>query len=96
MNSSNPLTVMQNRLQVLRAEREQTESELESLEMEKKSIRSILPKVISELEMARESLKSKSNEIAILDHAIEEIEQTYGHILFTSDFYTSQQGQDTK
>ncbi len=90
MSSGNPLTIIQQRLQVLRAEREQTESELESLEKEKRSIRMILPKIISELDLTRESLQAKSNEIAILDAAIDEIENKFGHILFTSDFFAQQ------
>jgi chromosome segregation ATPase len=88
--NGNPMTIIQQRLQVLRAEREQTESELESLEKEKKSIRLILPKVISELDITRDSLKQKAQEMAILDNAIEEIEQKYGHILFTANFFTDQ------
>ena len=82
------MTIIQQRLQVLRAEREQTESELESLEKEKRSIRAILPKVISELDLTRASLQAKQAEVAVLDAAIEEIENKFGHILFTSDFFT--------
>jgi chromosome segregation ATPase len=90
MSSGNPMTIIQQRLQVLRAEREQTESELESLEKEKRSIRVILPKVISELDLTRTSLQAKQAEVAVLDAAIEEIENRFGHILFTSDFFTQQ------
>ena len=81
-------------MQVLRAEREQTESELESLEKEKDSIRMILPKVIHELEVTRTSIEAKNKEVAILDNAIEEIENKFGHILFTSDFFTGNQNND--
>jgi len=84
------MTVIQQRLQVLRAEREQTESELESLEKEKRSIRAILPKVISELDLTRASLQAKHQEVGVLDTAIEDIENRFGHILFTSNFFTQQ------
>ena len=89
MSAGNPLTIIQQRMQVLRAEREQTESELEALEKEKNSIRMILPKVIHELDLTRESIEGKTKEMAVLDNAISEIEDKYGHILFTSDFFAA-------
>ena len=88
--SGNPLSVIQNRLQVLRAEREQVESELEALEREKESIKFVLPRVISELEAKRESLDHKHKEVQTLDNAIEEIEVNYGAILYSSAFFTTQ------
>jgi chromosome segregation ATPase len=87
-NSGNPLNVIQHRMQVLRAEREQTESEMEALEKEKAAIKHVLPRVIAELEQKRERLEHKNKEARTLDNAIEEIEQNYGHILFTSSFFT--------
>ena len=86
--AGNPLSIIQQRMQVLRAEREQTESELEALEKEKNSIRLILPKVISELDITRASIDGKTKEVAVLDNAIKEIEDKYGNVLFTSDFFT--------
>ena len=88
--SGNPLSVIQNRLQVLRAEREQTESEMEALEREKEAIKFVLPRVISELEATRESLEHKNKEVRTLDNAMEEIEANYGAILYSSAFFTSQ------
>jgi hypothetical protein len=88
--SGNPLSVIQNRLQVLRAEREQTESELEALAREKEAIKFVLPRVISELEATRESLEHKQKEIRTLDNAIEEIEANYGSIIYSSAFFTTQ------
>lgn len=91
-NSGNPLNVIQNRMQILRAEREQTESEMDALEKEKEAIKHILPRVIAELELKRDTLEHKNKEARTLDNAIEEIEQNYGHILFTSSFFTGTQG----
>ncbi len=82
--------MIQNRLQVLRAEREQTESELEALAREKEAIKFVLPRVISELEATRESLEHKQKEIRTLDNAIEEIEANYGSIIYSSAFFTTQ------
>ena len=78
--------MIQNRLQVLRAEREQTESEMEALEREKEAIKFVLPRVISELEATRESLEHKNKEVRTLDNAMEEIEANYGAILYSSAF----------
>ena len=86
--AGNPLSIIQQRRQVLRAEREQTESELEALEKEKNSIRLVLPKVINELDLTRASIDGKNKEVAVLDNAIKEIEDKYGNVLFTSDFFT--------
>jgi len=61
---------------------------MEALEREKDAIKFILPRVISELENVRESLNHKNKEIKTLDNAIEEIEVNYGHILYSSNFFT--------
>ena len=90
-NLGNPLNLIQNRMQVLRAKREQTESEMEALEKEKEAIKYILPRVITELEQKRDNLEHKNKEARTLDNAIEEIEQNYGHILYTSSFFTGNQ-----
>ncbi len=90
-NLGNPLNLIQNRMQILRAKREQTESEMEALEKEKEAIKHILPRVITELEQKRDKLEHKNKEARTLDNAIEEIEANYGHILFTSSFFTGNQ-----
>ena len=64
-NSGNPLNVIQNRMQILRAEREQTESEMDALEKEKEAIKHILPRVIAELELKRDTLEHKNKEAVL-------------------------------
>ena len=61
---------------------------MKALEKEKNSIRLILPKVVHELEITRASIDGKNREVAVLDSAIQEIEDKFGHVLFTSDFFS--------
>ena len=63
---------------MLRNEREQTQSEMEELEVEKRAIKSILTKVMYELQQVRESLDFKYKEVEIYSSAIQEI----GQLLF--------------
>lgn len=74
-------------LQALRSEREQTQTELESLELEKRAIKHILPKVMYELQQARESLDFKYKELQTYDNAINEIESIYGHVIFSAEIF---------
>ena len=60
---------------------------MEALEREKRAIQQVLPKVLFELNQMRESLEHKERELAVLDKAIDEIESTYGHMLFSAEFY---------
>ena len=48
-----------------------------------------LPKILHELQQLRSNIDAKQGEVNIYDRAIEEIESTYGHILFTPEFYSS-------
>lgn len=52
-------------------------------------MRQVLPRMLHELSQLRASSDAKQSEINIYDKAIEEIESTYGHILFTPEFYNS-------
>jgi hypothetical protein len=45
--------------------------------------------MLHELNQLRANSDVKQSEINIYDKAIEEIESTYGHILFTPEFYNS-------
>ena len=76
-------------LQDIRSSREQAQSDVEALEREKRAIQQILPKVLYELNQMRESLDGKEKELAVLDKAIDEIESTYGHMLFSAEFYSN-------
>lgn len=53
------------------------------------SIGQILPRMLQELSQLRSSADLKQSEVNKYDRAIEEIESTYGHILFTPEFYNS-------
>ena len=69
-------------LQLLRAEREQTQSEIESLEQEKRAIKSTLPKVVHLLNTSKDNVHIKVKDIRIYDQAINEIEENYSHVIF--------------
>lgn len=84
---SNPISIIHARLQAIRSEREQSQSDVEAMEREKRAIQHILPKVLYELNQMRESLDSKERELAVLDKAIEEIESKYGHILLSPEYF---------
>jgi len=83
----NPIHIIQSRLQTMRSKREQEQTDIEALEREKNAIRRVLPKVVHELTMTRESLEAKQREMAILDKAIAEIESKFAHILYTPEFF---------
>ena len=72
---------------LLRAERETSSAEIEILEVEKKAIKAILPKIMCELQQIRESLAFKYEEVEINNNAINEIENLYGHIIFSSEIF---------
>jgi chromosome segregation ATPase len=76
-------------LQEIRSSREQAQSDVEALEREKRAIQATLPKVLYELNQMRESLENKERELAVLDKAIDEIESTYGHMLFSAEFFAN-------
>lgn len=84
---SNPISIIHARLQAIRSEREQAQSDVEALEREKRAIQHILPKVLFELNQMRDSLDNKERELAVLEKAIEEIESTYGHILLSPEYF---------
>mmetsp|Transcript_7258 Transcript_7258/g.10796 ORF Transcript_7258/g.10796 Transcript_7258/m.10796 type:complete len:101 (+) Transcript_7258:90-392(+) len=98
MNSAsvgNPLSTIQTRLQNLRSERELVESEISSLLLEKNAIQKIIPKILYELTMMKEGIDSKQREINIYDKAILEIEEKYGHIIFSEDFFVGEDQEST-
>ena len=64
------------------------ESDINSLMHEKESIRQVLPKMLEKLKDMKEGINEKQAEMGVLDRAIEEIERQYGHVLFTSAFYS--------
>ena len=70
-------------LQLLRAEREQAQSDIESLVMEKRAIKSILPRVVHQLRLSRDNVNHKVKDIQLYDTAILEIESKYSHILYS-------------
>ena len=72
----------------MRLEREVCESDINSLMHEKESIRQVLPKMLEKLKDMKEGINEKQAEMGVLDRAIEEIERQYGHVLFTSAFYS--------
>jgi hypothetical protein len=74
-------------LQLLRTQREITQTEMESLELEKRAIKATLLKVMFELQQSRESLEQKYKDLQIYDNAIKEIEYIYGHILFSPEIF---------
>ncbi len=88
MNTGNPLSVIQNRLQVLRAEKEMTESALDALEKEKECIKDILPRLLYELEQTKNNLEQKNAEMKVLDNAVDEITNTYGSVLYSSLYFS--------
>ena len=88
---SDPLNVITNKLQKLRSERELCDSEINSLMHEKESILKIIPKVLESLKTMKESIDEKQAEVDTFDRAIIEIEKQYGHVLFTSAFYSKEQ-----
>jgi chromosome segregation ATPase len=79
-------------LQDIRANREQAQSDVEALEREKRAIQNLLPKVLYELNQLRDSLEHKERELSVLDKAIEEIEASYGHMIFSAEFYSGAEG----
>mmetsp|Transcript_4598 Transcript_4598/g.7788 ORF Transcript_4598/g.7788 Transcript_4598/m.7788 type:complete len:93 (-) Transcript_4598:215-493(-) len=83
----NPLSAIQTKLQNLRREKEITDSEIASLELEKNAIRKVIPKVLHELLSMREGIEAKQQELTVYDKAIQEIEKSYGHIIFSQDFF---------
>ena len=85
---SNPISIIHARLQKIRQEREQSQSDVEALEREKRAVQHILPKVVFELNQMRESLDNKERELAVLDKAISEIESQYGHILLSPEYFS--------
>jgi len=89
-NKTNPNAVIQDHLQQLHAEQEKTVSDIYSLEQEKQSILSIMPKVYYELDQLRQRIEHNSKELAIFDNAIEEIEKSYGDFLFSADFFSNE------
>ena len=74
-------------LQILRSEREQADSEIDSLTAEKKAIKNILPKILHELAETRDQIQQKHCELQVFDKAIAEIEANYGHIIFSPDIF---------
>ena len=74
-------------LQLLRIKREEIQSEMESLELEKRAIKNILSKICYELQGAREGLDFKYHELQIYDSAIKEIELKYGHVIFSPEIF---------
>ena len=88
MNTGNPLSVIQNRLQVLRAEKEMTESALDALEKEKECIKDILPRLLYELEQTKNNLEQKNAEMKVLDNAVDEVTNTYGSVLYSSLYFS--------
>ncbi len=73
----------------MRTEREKTESEVESLESEKKAIIYLLPVVMHELRTMKDNIDAKYRDLKTYDNAIAEIEATYGHILYSPDIFNS-------
>lgn len=71
----------------MRIEREEIQSEMESLELEKRAIKNILTKVSYQLQQAREGLDFKYRELQIYDNAIKEIEFMYGHVIFSPEIF---------
>lgn len=65
---------------------------MEALEREKRAIQNLLPKVLYELNQLRDSLEHKERELSVLDKAIEEIEASYGHMIFSAEFYSGAEG----
>ena len=83
----NPISIIQQKLQLLRLEREANNADIESLEQEKKGIQNTIPKVLHELSIIRDNINDKNHEIKIYDKAISEIESNYGHVIFTSEIF---------
>mmetsp|Transcript_2442 Transcript_2442/g.2183 ORF Transcript_2442/g.2183 Transcript_2442/m.2183 type:complete len:94 (-) Transcript_2442:74-355(-) len=81
IDAGNPITIIQNRLQLLRTEREQSLADMESLEVEKRAIKAVLPKLLYELQQIRESLELNYKDLSTYDKAIKEFERTYGRSL---------------
>lgn len=76
-------------LQAMRNEREKTESEVESLEAEKKAITYLLPIIMHELRTMKDNIDGKYRDLRTYDNAIAEIEATYGHILYSPDIFNN-------
>jgi hypothetical protein len=90
----NPISVIKNKLHMLRKEKDATEADIESLQHEKAAIRSTLPKLLHVLIQHRDNIAAQNREMMILDKAIAEIEDTYGHILYSPDFYDNGDGEE--
>jgi len=90
----NPISVIKNKLHMLRKEKDTTEADIESLQHEKAAIRSTLPKLLHVLIQHRDNIAAQNREMMILDKAIAEIEDTYGHILYSPDFYDNGEDDD--
>mmetsp|Transcript_5462 Transcript_5462/g.12213 ORF Transcript_5462/g.12213 Transcript_5462/m.12213 type:complete len:96 (+) Transcript_5462:170-457(+) len=88
-DNGNPNSIIQHELQRLRSEREQTLSDIDSLEEEKKVIQKILPKVYYELSQVREGVELKKRELVVFDTAIEEVEKNYGDFLYSPEIFRS-------
>mmetsp|Transcript_31029 Transcript_31029/g.51878 ORF Transcript_31029/g.51878 Transcript_31029/m.51878 type:complete len:95 (-) Transcript_31029:47-331(-) len=86
-DKGNPNSIIQHQLQRLRSEREQTISDIESLEEEKRMIQKILPKVYYELSQVRDTMDHKKKELGVFDNAIEEIEKNYGEFLYSPEIF---------
>lgn len=83
------MSIMHNKLQMLKSEKEAVDSEIENLRQEKLVIMDILPKVLHQLKAARDSIRDKQKEATIYDSAIAEIESKCRDILYTTDFFDS-------
>ena len=47
----------------------------------------VIPKVLHELLGMREGIEAKQQELLVYDRAIQEIEKSYGHIIFSEEFF---------
>ena len=83
----NPILSIQNRLQKLRNEREMAQFDIDNLDLEKNVIRQTIPKILQTLNDKRDSINASYKEMKVYDTAIQNIEEQYGHILFTKDFF---------
>ena len=123
----NKISIIKNKLLILKSEKDVTENDIENLQNEKISIRKTIPKLLHVLIQHRDNINAQQAEINILgmilflyvshfvycialycftyylyilfcyfvillfllnlDKAITDIEETYGHILYSPDFY---------
>ena len=63
------------------------DSDIRDLKLEKMAILETIPKILNSLVSQKDKLEETLREFRIYERAIDEIEQTYGHILYSPKYY---------